>query len=154
MKIRKATMDDFEELLKFRLLSKKEELKYSDTLKPLSESRKYFKEYLNLDLTKPDRVIFVVVEDDKIVGSILAKFFTPLRISKYSKKGYLSNLYIDKVYRRKGIANKLMLKALGWLSKNKVSFISGEIHIKNNASRKLLSGVGFKEYTIKMVKKP
>lgn len=153
MKIRQATMKDFKELFKFRLLSKKEELKYSDTLKPLNQSTKFFKEYLELDLTKPDRILFVAIEDDKIVGSILSKFFTPLRISKYKKKGYMSNLFIDKNYRKKGIALKLMKTGLKWLKDNNVHYISGEIHKDNTASQKLLAKVGFTNYTVKMIKK-
>ena len=152
-KIRKATMKDFDELFKFRILSKKEELKYSDTLKPISQTKKLFKEYLELDLTKPDRILFVAEKDGKIVGSILAKFFIPLRISKYKTKGYMSNLFIDKKHRRKGLALKMMQVGLKWLKDNKVKYISGEIHKDNIASQKLLDKLGFTNYTVKMIKK-
>ena len=150
--IRKATMKDFDELFKFRMLSKKEELKYSAALKPLSKTKKYFKEYVKLDLTKRDRVVFVAVEDNKIVGAVLGKYFKPFVISKYSRKGYMSNLYVDKKYRRRGIGEKLTLKVMNWLRDNKVPYISVEIHQDNKPSQKLCKKLGFKNYTVKMVK--
>jgi len=155
IKIRKATMDDFEELFRLRLLSKKEELKYSSTLKSIDSSKQYYKEYLRLDLTKPDRALFVAEEESRIVGAILGKFFTPLRISKYHKegKGHISNLYVDKAHRKKGVAEKLVNRVLDWLKENKVPHASLEIHLDNKAAQNLYSKVGFKHFTVKMVKK-
>ncbi len=153
--IRKATMKDFEELFRLRLLSKKEELSYASTLKPLSKSKHYYHEYLKLDLTKPDRILFVAEENKKIVGAILGKFFTPLRISKYHKagKGHISNLYVDKEHRKKGVANRLVRKVLKWLKENKVPHASLEIHLDNKSAQNLYHKVGFKNFTVKMVKK-
>ena len=153
MKIRKAVKEDFKGLLKLRLLSKKEELKYSDTLKPIKESKEYYKEYLQLDLTKPNRIIFIAVDNKKIIGAVVGKFFTPLRISKYKKKGHISNLYINKNYRKKGIAEKLVKKTLEWLKTNKVPHASLEIHTNNQSAINLYHKLGFKDFTVKMVKK-
>ena len=153
MIIRKAVKDDFKELLRLRLLSKEEELKYSKTIKPLEESRQYYEEYLQLDLTKPDRVIFVAVDNKKIIGAIVGKFFTPLRISKYKKKGHISNLYINRNYRKKGIAKKLVKKTLEWLKENKVLHASLEIHGDNQPAINLYRKLGFSNFTVKMVKK-
>ena len=151
--IRKATMDDFKDLFRLRLLSKKEELKYSSNLKSIESSKHYYKEYLKLDLTKPDRILFVAEENNRIVGVILGKFFKPLRISRYHKKGHISNLYIDKEHRNKGIANQLVKKTLEWLKENKVPHASLEIHLDNKAAIKLYDKMGFRNFTVKMVKK-
>lgn len=150
--IRKATIDDYEKLKRIKLLSKKEELKYSETLKPLSKSKEYYEEYLQLDLTKPDRALFIAEENKKIVGIILGKFFKPLRISKYPKKGHISNLYVDKAHRKKGIAEKLVLEVIKWLKENRVRHSSLEIHIDNIAAQNLYRKLGFKDYTIKLIK--
>ena len=153
MIIRKATIYDYDSLKEIKLLSKKEELKYSGTLKSLSKSKRYFFEYLKFDLTKPDRVVFVAEEDGKVVGIILGKFFKPLRISKYSKKGHISNLYVDKSARRKKVGEKLVKEVIKWFKKKKVSYLSLEIHVDNLAAQKLYHKKGFKDYTIKVFKK-
>ncbi len=152
--IRKATIDDFDELFKLRLMSKKEELKYSNTLKPITKSKHYYREYLQFDLTKPDRILFVAEDRNKIVGAILAKFFTPLRISRYHKegKGHISNLFVDKEHRKKGVAENLVKSALEWLKSNKVPHVSLEIHMDNKAAIKLYDKMGFRHFTVKMVK--
>ena len=56
MIIRKATIEDFEALKKIKILSKKEEMKYSSTLKPLPEAKKYYFEYLKTDLNKENTI--------------------------------------------------------------------------------------------------
>lgn len=152
--IRKATMDDFDELFRLRLLSKREELKYSSTLKSIRKSKHYYHEYLKLDLTKEGRVMFVAVDGEKIVGAILGKFFTPLRISKYHKrgKGHISNLYVDKEHRKIGVAERLVQRVLEWLKENKVPHASLEIHLDNVAAQNLYRKVGFRGFTVKMVK--
>jgi len=62
MRIRKATLDDFEALKRFKILSKKEELKYSETLKSLKDTKKKYLEFLKIDLTRQWRAVFVAVE--------------------------------------------------------------------------------------------
>ena len=152
MRIRKATLDDFEALKKFKILSKKEELKYSETLKPLKGTKKKYLDYLKTDLTRQWRAVFVAVENKKIVGMIIGKRYNAISISKYKRKGYMSNLYIDKNYRKKGIGKKLLLHTLKWLKKQGVKHVSLEIHTNNSAAQNLSHKIGFKDYTIKLTK--
>jgi len=153
MIIRKATIKDFEQLKKMKFLSKKEELKYSTTLKPLKQTKEHYIRYLKADFGSNHRIIFVAIEKNKIMGMTLGKFYKGLPISKYPKKGYISNLYIDKTHRRKGIGQKLVLRILKWFKENKVPHISLEIHIENEAAQNIYHKLGFENYTIKMVKK-
>ncbi len=101
MKIRRATMEDFEKLKEIKILSKNEEIKYSNTLNPISENKESYYFYLKKDLTYKSRGVFIALDNNKVIGIILAQYFKPLAISKYSKKGYISNLYILKSHRRK-----------------------------------------------------
>lgn len=153
MIIRKATIRDFEQLKNMKFLSKKEELKYSKTLKPLSKTKDHYIRYLKADLDSDYRIIFVAVERKKIIGMTLGKFYPSLPISKYKKKGYISNLHIDKAHRRKGVGKKLILRILKWFKENNVPHISLEIHVDNEAAKNIYHKLGFKNYTIKMVKK-
>ena len=51
MKIRKATTEDFDEVLKLKLESKEEERKFSKELQPVKKVKKnYFQNLLNLHL--------------------------------------------------------------------------------------------------------
>ena len=153
MKIKKATIKDFESLKRLKILSKKEELNYSPSLRPLSKTKEYYFRYLKSDLKDKERAIFIAMEDKKIIGMILGKYYKPIPISKFKKKGYISNLYFDKKYRKKGIGKKLVMQTMRWLKKQGVAYISLEIHSKNLATQRLYKKFGFKDYTIKLAKK-
>ena len=152
MIIRKATIEDFEKLKDIKLESKKDEMKYSDSLKPLSKTIDIYFEYFKAELNKKNSSVFIA-EDKKPVGIIIATYFIPLRISKFARKGYVSNLYVKKNYRSKGIGKKLLNISLKWLKKNKVKYISLEIHLENEKALKFYRNLGFKDYTLKLAKK-
>lgn len=153
MIIRRANLNDFEELKEIKLLSKKGELKYSETINPIEENKEDYFRYLKKDLTYINRGTFIAIDNKKIIGIVLAQYYKPLPISKHSKKGYISNLYVKEEYRKKGIAIKLVKKAEEWLKKNKVSHITLEIHVKNKPALNLYRKFGFKDYTLKLSKK-
>ncbi len=152
MKIRKATIEDYEKLKKFKLLSKKEELRYSETIKPLNETKDKYLEWLKIDLQRQWRAFFIAEDKGDLLGFIQAKKYKTISISKYEWKGYISNLFVDKKARGKGIAIKLIKRALKWLKDNNVPHASVEIHSKNTAAQSLVRKLGFKDYTIKLTK--
>ena len=152
MKIRKATVKDFEKLKDIKLESKKDEMRYSDSLKPLSKTIDIYFEYFKEELKKKNSAVFIA-EDKKPIGIIIATYFTPLRISKFGKKGYVSNLYVQKKYRNKGVGKKLLYASLKWLKENNVKYISLEIHLENKTALKFYRKYGFKDYTLKLAKK-
>lgn len=87
------------------------------------------------------------------MGMVLAQYFKPLPISKYHRKGYISNLYIIQQYRNIGIGKELVLKAKEWLKKNHTEHVTLEIHIDNKPALELYRKLGFNKYTMKLSKK-
>ena len=152
MIIRKATIEDFEKLKDIKLESKKDEMKYSDSLKSLSKTIDIYFEYFKAELRKKNSAVFIA-EDKGPIGIIIATYFMPLRISKFTRKGYVSNLYVKKNYRNNGIGKKLLNISLKWLKENKVKYISLEIHLENKNALKFYRNLGFKDYTLKLAKK-
>jgi len=152
MIIRKATIEDFEKLKDIKLESKKDEMTYSNSLKPLSKTIDIYFEYFKAELRKKNSSVFIA-EDKKPIGIIIATYFQPLRISKFTRKGYVSNLYVKKKYRNKGTGKKLLDISLKWLKENNVKYISLEIHLENKKALKFYRDLGFKDYTLKLAKK-
>jgi ribosomal protein S18 acetylase RimI-like enzyme len=150
--VRRAVKDDFNSLKEIKLLSKKEELKYSESIKPIDENKEDYFRYLKKDLKYINRGLFMALSGDRVVGMILAQYYSPLPISKYCRKGYISNLFVVKDFREKGIAKKLIEKGLEWLKKNKTKHVSLEIHVDNKAALKIYRKYGFKDYTLKLSK--
>tara|TARA_B100001971_G_C18240786_1_gene570721 strand:- start:1976 stop:2437 length:462 start_codon:yes stop_codon:yes gene_type:complete len=152
MKIRKATIKDFEKLRAIKLESKKDEMKYSDSLKLLGKTIDIYFEYFKAELKKKNSAVFIA-EDKRPVGIIIVTYFKPLRISRFARKGYVSNLYILKSHRKKGIGKKLLDISLKWLKENNVKYISLEIHLENKKALEFYRNLGFKDYTLKLAKK-
>ena len=152
MIIKKATIKDFEKLKDIKLKSKKDEMNYSDSLKPLSKTIDIYFEYFKAELRKKNSAVFIAL-DKQPIGIIIATYFKPLRISKFAKKGYISNLYIKKGHRKKGVGKKLLNISLKWLKQNNVKYISLEIHLENKNALKFYRNLGFKDYTLKLAKK-
>ncbi len=153
MIIRRATLDDFEALKEIKLLSKKEELKYSESIRPIEDNKEDYFRYLKKDLFYKSRGVFIAVDSSKVIALILAQWFKPLPISKFKKKGYISNLYILEEYRKKGIAKKLIKKAEEWLKDAGTQHISLEIHVDNKPALDLYKKLGYEDYTLKLSKK-
>ena len=152
MKIRKATIKDFESLKSIKLESKKDEMRYSESFKSLHKTTDIYFEYFKAELEKKNSAVFIA-EDKKPIGIIIVTYVKPLRISKFVRKGYVSNLYIQKKYRNQGIGKKLLDISLNWLKEKKVKYISLEIHLENKNSLKFYRNLGFKDYTLKLAKK-
>ena len=152
MIIRKATIKDFEKLKAIKLESKKDEMRYSDSLKDLSKTIDIYFEYFKAELEKKNSAVFIA-EDKKPIGIIIATHFKPLRISKFARKGYVSNLYVQKNYRSKGIGIKLLDISLKWLKESKVKYVSLEIHLENKDALNFYTQARFKKYTVKLHKK-
>ena len=152
MIIRKATNKDFEKLKAIKLESKRDEMRYSGSLKPLSKTIDIYFEYFKAELEKKNSAVFIA-EDKKPIGIIIATHFKPLRISKFARKGYVSNLYVQKNYRSKGIGIKLLDISLKWLKESKVKYVSLEIHLENKDALNFYTQARFKKYTVKLHKK-
>ena len=152
MKIRKATIKDLESLKEIKILSKMEEARHGNTLKPIAKTKEDYISYLKTDLTRKTRAVFIALESKKVVGMILAQYFDPLVISKFKRKGYLNNLYVLKEHRNKNIGKKLIARAWKWLDDKKVEFVTLEVHVDNKGPIALYHNLGFQDYTIKMSK--
>ena len=153
MKIKKATIKDFDEVLNLKFASKIEERKFNKKLMPVNKAKRYYKEYLKNDLTNRWRAIFVFIKNKEIVGIVVGKIFKTLKVTGYERCGFISNVYVKKEYRRKGIAKKLIKEIIGWFKKKGATKISLELYKDNIAAIKLYHKFGFKDYTIKMKKK-
>jgi ribosomal protein S18 acetylase RimI-like enzyme len=152
MKIREATQKDFDQLFKLKLASKEEERKLNKDLEPVTKVKKYYNEYLLNDLKSDYRKLFIALDETKIVGVILVKRFRSLKVAGYKKRGYLSNLYIAPTYRKRGLGKKLTAKAISWLRSIGATEATLEIYDKNLAAKQLYEKLGFKTYSVKMMK--
>ena len=64
--------------------------------------------------SKPERIVFKVIDDGRIVGFIAGHLTT-----RFGKDAEIQNFYILKDHQRKGIGYALLIKLVEWLTANK-----------------------------------
>ena len=151
--IRKATKKDFDELIDLKLKLKKEERAYNKDLGPIKSIARHYRQYLKEDLTKKDRIMLAAVNDNKIIAIITIRIYRSLRIFGYRKRGHLSNLYVTKKARKRGIGQRLVNEAIRWCKSRKIKEVTLEIFEKNVSALNLYNKLGFRNYSVKMIKK-
>ncbi|MDQ0257988.1 GNAT superfamily N-acetyltransferase [Evansella vedderi] len=85
--------------------------------------------------------IFVAETDNKIVGCAFLN--SGIGLEKGGPYIWLNDLYVQREYRRQGIAKKLLLKVLYWAEQKGFKGIELETGINNAATKKLYNSLGF-----------
>lgn len=153
MEIREATIKDFDEILKIKLEAKEEEREFNQFLKPVRDVKEHYEKYLRNDLASEWRAVFIAENNSKLIGLVVGKIYRTLKISGYERSGYISNVYIKKEFRRKGIACKLVEEVIKWFKQRGATNITLEIYKSNKAAISLYHKFGFLEYYIMLKKK-
>ena len=83
---------------------------------------------------------FVWVEDGKIVGNV-----TVQRADKYGNRWQIANVAVDRNYRGRGIARKLMQQALSHAADSDGRWAVLQVYHHNSVARHLYSQLGFEE---------
>ncbi|MGV8151493.1 MAG: GNAT family N-acetyltransferase [Candidatus Nanoarchaeia archaeon] len=136
MKIRKATKKDLEKYIflrseYIRVINKQNnENKAPNTDKIKKEFQNGFKK----------GCIFLVAElNGNLAGYILGNIFT----NPWKSGGYIDDLYVDKAFRRKGIATKLLNEFIHQLKNKGIKTCQLGVSKKNTQAIKLYKKLGF-----------
>jgi len=115
MELRQASMNDFEKVFELKLKLKESERQFNKNAPPVKEVQEHYKRYLEKDLSSENSTVFIALEGEKIIAMVIAKTYHALPTKKSEKRGYLSNLFVEEEFRRKGVSKALMQKAIEWL---------------------------------------
>lgn len=127
MEIRKVQEKDFLDLLKLE----------KDCFScPYNEQQMNYEIYEN-----PCSIIYVVVEEDKVVGYI--DFWVTFNSAT------IARICVDKLYRNRGFAGDLLLKSEEILKQKQVEFYTLEVRRSNEAAIAFYKKHGFALITIK-----
>jgi len=112
-----------------------------------------YKEFLKSHIESPDGIVFIVQENEEIVGYALLFIKDEIPIYQNKKIGYASDLYVKKNFRNKGISSKLRDKALEWFKEKGMKFVAAPLHSDNKFAHSVYKKWGFFDYKIEMRKK-
>ena len=130
MKIRKAEMKDVNKLNSLLTLLIRDEKQYDDTIDENFTVTNMYENYI-YDL---NRLILVAEENNNIIGYIYG-YITNDEVS--NRTAVLDALYIEKEYRNKGTADKLINYFKKWVSDNNIDIIDVNVCSDNIKAKNL-----------------
>lgn len=152
MEIRKATINDFEQIKDIKLRAKASEGKYDTSLRPLRENRERYFSYLRNDLTNQDRAVLIAIDQDEPIGMITGRIYRTLLIKVRRQEGRISNLFVLPGHRKKGVATELVRELLKWFREKKIKDVCLAVHSGNVPALEMFSKLRFQEYLIEFKK--
>ncbi len=94
------------------------------------------------------KVLFLIVYDDKKpIAYCLSVIKKGIPVYKIKEYGLISDLYVEKNYRGKGLGKKLINKSKKFFKKNKLKFMELGVRHNNKSATKVYQKYGFKEYS-------
>jgi len=136
-KIRKAKKEDLKSFIKLRkeyinIINKENKIneKIEDN-KIIREFKSFFEN---------NKIILLVEIDSTLVGFISGTIFKNV----WRKGGYIDDIYIDKKFRRKGIATQLIKEFLNTLIKRKIKTCQLGVSKNNKKAINLYKKINFK----------
>ena len=153
MIIRKANINDFEDLLGLHLQIEDTEISFDSNLKPhafdTDEGKKKIKKQI-----KDENYILLVCEENnnQVVGFIDGEVMEP-SIVYYDKVAFLNHICVDKKYRRKGIGDLLFLAFQDEVAKQNAKYIRVLAFPKNTPAVSFYNKHNLLEYSVYYQKK-
>lgn len=145
IKVREAKAGELKDVAKLQNKLERYEKRFDKKLK--IHKPKALENYLKEKVLKKRRgKIFVAIDADMggVVG-FCSGWVEKAEYSIHNKIGYVSDLYIEKTYRRRGIATKLMKSLLKWFKSKKLRCVYVEAYLRNTPGIKAYKKSGFKE---------
>lgn len=103
-------------------------------------------------ISSPHSYTVIAKLDNIPIGCGVAKIEKASKWNKYNQQGYLGMLYVDKKYRKKGVAKALQDNRINWLRSKGIKYITCAILAKNLPALKLSTKQGFKPRLLMMYK--
>lgn len=150
MKIRKANIEEAKEVQDLRYALAKYE---ADNLENDKLDLEWFYREEGMDNVKKfikDKICYVAIEDEKIVGVITGEILSRQNWYKM-QMGMIENLFVLQEYRKNGIGKKLVEQIEKDFEEKNITTI--ELHTLNNNEEaiKFYEHIGFYKYNVQML---
>ena len=146
VKIRKASLDDLEQLMIFEQDLIKTERPFDPTLKP--DPINYYD--LKSLLISPLAEVLVAEADNKVIASGYVRIDRSKPFLKHSTHAYLGFMYVLPEYRGQGINKQIMDALKDWAVSKNITEFRLEVYYDNISAIKAYEKIGFSRYILEM----
>lgn len=152
--IRKAKKQDIEEITSMLLELNKSHDKFNRAFfKRKKNARGIFKKFAKKAVTKRDWLALVATENGKYLGYCISHKDRVPPVYKCQNQMAVSDIYVRKKYRGKGIGKILLQEVQKWAKKKGARFLTLSMDTKNRKAASLYEKFGFSKSRYTMHKK-
>lgn len=146
IRIRDGDEDDLEEVVDLWEGLVDHHRAYSDHFTLARDGRRKWSKYLEEKFSEPSTRLIVAEEDEELVGFMLCLLNPVKPIFKEKAVGIISDAYVVKHRRKKGIMKEMLASALRWFHKNKIRAAEVSVSVANQEALDVWDQLGFKPF--------
>jgi ribosomal protein S18 acetylase RimI-like enzyme len=108
--------------------------------------REGYREYLTGLLTAENTSVLVALDENKVVGYVIAGIRKSSPAFKRERYGHIEEMAVTAPYRRKGVGSKLLEAVMAWFCSEKLDMVELSVAARNPAGYAFWKKHGFKDY--------
>ncbi|MFQ6126563.1 MAG: GNAT family N-acetyltransferase [Candidatus Heimdallarchaeota archaeon] len=109
-----------------------------------------FKDYIQENIQSDDALVLIVEGEGEPVGFSLAQIKNTIPILMVEKIGFITDLFIRKAFRGRGLSSQLKNETFKWLKKKGIMHIAIGVYADNKHAREIYKKWGFMEFQVVM----
>jgi L-amino acid N-acyltransferase YncA len=149
IEIREATEDDLDDIVDLWELLVEHHQAYSEHFKLARDGRRKWSAYLEEKFSEKSTKLIVADEDGELVGFMLCLMSPGRPIFSEKTVGVVSDAYVVKHRRMKGVMREMLVVALRWFHKNKIKAAEVNVSAANLEARSAWAQLGFKPLMVR-----
>jgi L-amino acid N-acyltransferase YncA len=149
IEIREATEDDLEDIVDLWELLVEHHRAYSEHFRLARNGRRKWSAYLEEKFSEKSTKLIVADEDGELVGFMLCLMSPGRPIFSEKAVGVISDAYVVKHRRKKGVMREMLVVALRWFHKNKIKAAEVSVSAANLEARNAWAQLGFKPLMVR-----
>jgi GNAT superfamily N-acetyltransferase len=158
--IRKATLADLDSIVVLwkglmshhRSLAKKKSAE-RDLVELAPDAERRWRLWARKNMRSMNGLLLVAEEDEEIIGYSLNNIKSNVKLFRVKKFGYLSDIFVAKTHRKRGIGNAFLKAALAWFRKKRMRYASIAYRACNRQAGQVYRRWGFHDNSVELVRK-
>ena len=149
MEIRKAKLQDIEQVTKYGLILLKQHSDLDPYFTPIETVGEVYRKFLEGCLHSEDKLLLVAEIDGKLVGYAAGVIQTRSPIFRIAENGYINDVFVEEAFRKLGIAREFLTELKKWFESKGIKHVELSVLAGNEVGKKTWTKFGFEVYEIK-----
>ena len=149
IEIRDATEKDLKGIVTLWEMLVEQHRTYSDHFALARDGRRKWARYLRQKFTEPSTKLIVAEENGELMGFMMCLLSPQDSIFVEKATGVVSDAFVRKDRRKKGVMKEMLRVALRWFDKNKMISVEVSVAAANLEARAAWGQLGFKPFLVR-----